>query len=196
MHAASEDRSPLVELLLASKANPDLRAPDGSTALLIAVVLGRAEIVALLREAGADAWIEGPDGRTAADAARAGGDSAVLTALALPKKGDVFRDCADCPEMVVVPEGAYTMGSPPGEMERWDDEGPAHRVTIPRPFAVGRFEVTFAQWDACRRAGVCSHTPDDEGYDLLDRERAPTTAARVTQLIEALTTGGRRERDS
>ena len=47
MHAASEDRSPLVELLLASKANPDLRAPDGSTALLIAVVLGRAEIVAL-----------------------------------------------------------------------------------------------------------------------------------------------------
>ena len=164
MHAVNEGRSPLVELLLASKANPDHRASDGSTALHVAVGLGHAEIVALLREAGADPWIEGPDGRTAAEAARAGGSAAVVAALRLPRKGEVFRDCAECPPMVVVEEGRYMMGSPRDEAGRWDDEGPRHEVRIARPFAVGRFEVTFAQWDACRRAGRCSHAPDDEGW--------------------------------
>jgi formylglycine-generating enzyme required for sulfatase activity len=62
------------------------------------------------------------------------------------KPGDVFRDCAECPEMVVVPAGSFTMGSPPGEEGRSADEGPRHRVTIARPFAVGRLEVTRGQW--------------------------------------------------
>ena len=66
MHAANEGQDPLVELLLVSKANPDVRAPDGATALFIAVSRGRAEIVALLRQAGADPSLEGPDGRTVA----------------------------------------------------------------------------------------------------------------------------------
>ena len=161
MRAVNEGRSPLVELLLASKANPDHRASDGSTALHIAVGLRHAEIVALLREAGADPWIEGPGGRTAAEAARAGGSAAVVAALRLPRKGEVFRDCAECPPMVVVEEGRYMMGSPRDEAGRWDDEGPRHEVRIARPFAIGRFEVTFAQWDARRRAGRCSHAPDD-----------------------------------
>ena len=56
------------------------------------------------------------------------------------------------------------MGSPTDEPGRWKDEGPRHRVTIGRPFAVGRYEVTFAEWDACRRAGGCSHDPGDEGW--------------------------------
>ena len=67
--------------------------------------------------------------------------------------GSVFRDCTECPEMVVVPAGPYRMGSPVDEVDRDADEGPVHRVTIGEPFAVGRHEVTFAQWDACRRAG-------------------------------------------
>ena len=41
---------------------------------------------------------------------------------------------------------------------------PRHRVTIARPFSVGVHEVTFAQWDACRRAGGCSHNPDGQGW--------------------------------
>ena len=164
MHAANEGQDPLVELLLVSKANPDVRAPDGATALFIAVSRGRAEIVALLRQAGADPSLEGPDGRTAAQVARAGGNSAIVAALGLPNKGEVFRDCAYCPEMVVVPAGSYTMGSPLDEPGRWNDEGPRHRVMIGRPFAVGRYEVTFAEWDACRRAGGCTHTPRDEGW--------------------------------
>ena len=164
MHAANEGQDPLVELLLAAPADPDAQAPDGATALFIAVSRGRAEIVALLRQAGADPWLAGPDGRTPADVARAGGSSAIVAALGLPNEGEVFRDCADCPEMVVVPEGSYTMGSPLDEPGRWNDEGPRHRVTIGRPFAVGRYEVTFAEWDACRRAGGCTHTPRDEGW--------------------------------
>ena len=78
--------------------------------------------------------------------------------------GSTFRDCAECPEMVVVPAGSYMMGSPPSETGRDADEGPVHRVTIAEPFAVGRYEVTFAEWDACHRVGGCSHRPNDQGW--------------------------------
>lgn len=60
--------------------------------------------------------------------------------------GTVFRDCADCPEMVVIRPGRYDMGSPAGEAGRFDDEGPRHAVGIRRAFAAGRFEVTRAQF--------------------------------------------------
>ena len=78
--------------------------------------------------------------------------------------GSTLRDCTQCPEMVVVPAGAYRMGSPADETDRDIDEGPVHRVTIGEPFAAGRFEVTFAQWDACHAAGGCAHRPDDQGW--------------------------------
>jgi len=91
----------------------------------------------------------------------------VLTAaheLAL-KPGDSFKECArDCPEMAVVPPGTFTMGSPPTEKGRLDNEGPQHAVTIARPFAVSKDEVTFADWDACVAAGGCDgYKPTDEG---------------------------------
>ena len=57
------------------------------------------------------------------------------------RPGDVFRDCAACPEMVVVAAGSFMMGSPASEEERFSDEGPQHRVTIGLPFAVGVYEV-------------------------------------------------------
>jgi formylglycine-generating enzyme required for sulfatase activity len=75
-----------------------------------------------------------------------------------------FRDCAICPEMVVVPAGEFLMGSPEHERGRGKDEGPQHRVEIRSPFAVGKFEVTFAQWDACVGEGGCEHKPGDEGW--------------------------------
>ena len=81
-----------------------------------------------------------------------------------PAVGSTFRDCAACPEMVVVPAGSYLMGSLADDPFRGPDEGPAHRVTIGAPFAVGVHEVTFAQWDACHRAGGCSHRADDQGW--------------------------------
>ncbi len=81
------------------------------------------------------------------------------------RPGRVFRDCPECPEMVVVPAGSFMMGSPSSEEGRDDDEGPQHRVTIPAPFAVGKYEVTFAEWDACVAAGGCNgYRPDDQGW--------------------------------
>ena len=81
------------------------------------------------------------------------------------RPGSVFRDCRDRPEMVVVPSGSFMMGSPSSEEGRDDDEGPVHRVRIPRPFAVGKHEVTFAEWDACVRGGGCGgYRPDDRGW--------------------------------
>lgn len=109
--------------------------------------------------------------------------------------GQVFRDCAACPEMVVVPAGTFIMGSPESEEGRlrvvydqegeaisWttDDaerlevgagqrlvvvEGPQRYVTIAAPFAVGVYEVTFEEWDACARGGGCGGLiPDHEGW--------------------------------
>ena len=81
------------------------------------------------------------------------------------KPGRAFRDCPECPEMVVVPAGSFMMGSAPGEESRGSDEGPVHRVTIAKPFAVGKYEVTFAEWDACVVAGGCGgHRPGDRGW--------------------------------
>jgi formylglycine-generating enzyme required for sulfatase activity len=72
-----------------------------------------------------------------------------------PGSGWSFKDCAECPEMVVVPAGSFIMGSPESEEGRDDDEGPQHEVTIPEPFAVGKFEVTWDEWGACVAAGGC-----------------------------------------
>ena len=79
--------------------------------------------------------------------------------------GTVFRDCDECPELVVVPPGSFMMGSPASEAGRSDTEGPRHEVTIGYPLAVGVYEVTFAEWDACVRAGGCAgYRPEDEGW--------------------------------
>src|SRR5690348_3728603 len=71
-------------------------------------------------------------------------------------------DCAECPEMVVIPAGEFTMGSPPSEMYRGAEA--QHRVRVPS-FAFGKYEVTFAQWDACVAGGGCGALkPDDYGW--------------------------------
>ncbi len=84
----------------------------------------------------------------------------------LRKRGwKVFRDCLECPEIVVVSAGSFMMGSPSSE-EGWSsDESPRHLVTIAKPFAVGKYEVTFAEWDACVADGGCGgYWPGDEGW--------------------------------
>ena len=72
------------------------------------------------------------------------------------KPGDSFKDCGECPEMVVIPAGEFLMGSPDNEFGRDSDEGPLHRVTFSRQFAAGKFAVTFADWDACIAKGGCN----------------------------------------
>ena len=56
--------------------------------------------------------------------------------------GDVFRDCGECPEMVALPPGSFTMGSSASEAGRRGDESPQRRVRISYWLAVGRYEVT------------------------------------------------------
>lgn len=75
-----------------------------------------------------------------------------------------FKDCDVCPSLVVMPSGSFVMGSPESEAERDEDESPRHRVNINYSFAVGKFEVTFAEWDACVAANACQHRPRDMGW--------------------------------
>jgi formylglycine-generating enzyme required for sulfatase activity/serine/threonine protein phosphatase PrpC len=77
---------------------------------------------------------------------------------AQPRFGTVFRDCADCPELVWLPQGEFIMGEPSAA------SGPRHVVKISYPLAVGRFEITFTEWDACVAAGGCRRRPDDSGW--------------------------------
>src|SRR5262245_45763768 len=76
------------------------------------------------------------------------------------KPRDSFKECAECPEVVVVPTGSFTMGSPQAEAGTSTGEGPQRQVTIARPFAAGKFEVTFAEWDACVAERGCKQQPD------------------------------------
>jgi formylglycine-generating enzyme required for sulfatase activity len=64
------------------------------------------------------------------------------------KPGESFKDCENCPEMVVLPAGSFVMGSPDGEQGRAPDESPQHVVTIAHPFAAGKFEITVDQFTA------------------------------------------------
>ena len=83
----------------------------------------------------------------------------------LEQKDNTFKDCAECPEMVVVPSGSFTMGSPDREEGRDDDEGPQHVVYIDYKLAVGVYEVTFSEWEACVNAGGCGgYVPPDMGW--------------------------------
>ena len=96
-----------------------------------------------------------------------------------PGSGESFKDCSDCPEMVIVPSGLLTMGSTQAEIDElvrqypndgYKNEGPEHRITIPKPFAVGKFAVTFSEWDACVAAGGCGgYWPGDLGWGRGDR---------------------------
>jgi len=97
--------------------------------------------------------------------------------------------------MVVVPPGSFMMGSTDGGA----DEKPVHKVTIANPFAVGKFEVTFAEWDACVAAGGCKHKPNDHGWgragmpvieaswDDISREYLPWLSRKAGKAYHLLT---------
>ena len=73
-----------------------------------------------------------------------------------------FADCAQCPQMVNIAAGEFTMGSPASELYRGAEA--QHRVKIPA-FALGQYEVTFDEWEACVADGGCGrHRPDDQGW--------------------------------
>jgi formylglycine-generating enzyme required for sulfatase activity len=86
------------------------------------------------------------------------------TASAAAQQTTLFRDCPECPEMLIVEKGSYAMGAPAADKETFGDEGPQRRVTFAKRFAIGMFEVTFDEWDACAAAKGCKHRPGDAGW--------------------------------
>jgi formylglycine-generating enzyme required for sulfatase activity/energy-coupling factor transporter ATP-binding protein EcfA2 len=85
------------------------------------------------------------------------------------KPADQFQECTQCPAMVVVPAGNFTMGSPNTDASADSDEFPQHPVAIAAPLAVSKFEVTFDNWDTCYELGGCRIRPDDYGWGRGDR---------------------------
>ncbi len=89
--------------------------------------------------------------------------------------GDEFTDCEDCPVMVAVPAGRFTMGSPKREKDRQEDEGPLRKVKIGKAFGVGKFEVTRGQYAAFvvdggyAVADKCWTDEEAEGKERSDR---------------------------
>lgn len=72
-----------------------------------------------------------------------------------------FKDCPECPQMVALPAGSFVMGDKQGD----GTERPAHSVSIARPFAIGKYEVTVGQWNECVKVGACEYTPEKAGND-------------------------------
>jgi formylglycine-generating enzyme required for sulfatase activity len=85
----------------------------------------------------------------------------------IPGAGEPFWDSwedrgrkVNGPKLVVVPAGEFDMGSPTEEGDV--DERPQHRVAIPKPFAIGIYPLTFAEWELCVAAGGIGHNPKTE----------------------------------
>jgi formylglycine-generating enzyme required for sulfatase activity len=79
-----------------------------------------------------------------------------------------FRDCDECPEMVVVPAGRFTMGAPSTDLDAEPQEKRQREVAIDKGFALGRYEVTVKQWQACAEDGACRTDPRAAATDFLD----------------------------
>ena len=109
---------------------------------------------------------DGHLGFISGDAFRDPPGAARASSAAAPTGGatDEFQDCPTCPKMVALSPGSFTMGSNDSEIS----ERPAHRATIRYRFAIGKHEVTVAQWAACASAGACTYKP--KPTEAADRE--------------------------
>lgn len=84
---------------------------------------------------------------------------ALAGAAAAPRAASRIKDCAACPELAVIPAGAFIMGARPDAAKRRPEEGPAVEVEIKRPFALARRETSVAEWSACVAAKACPPAP-------------------------------------
>ena len=119
---------------------------------------------------------------TATEDVRHGAETATEYRIALRRSarqwtaGERFRDCPDCPEMVVIPAGRFSMGCVWVEagQDCPDSEKPVRALRIGAPFALSMREVTFREWGACVSGGGCgAYVPSDSGWGRGER---PVTA--------------------
>jgi formylglycine-generating enzyme required for sulfatase activity len=73
--------------------------------------------------------------------------------------GAEIRDCQSCPALVALPAGTFTMGNNASD----PSERPVHQVTLDAPFAIGKFEITVQQWNACVTANGCPRVEQAPG---------------------------------
>ena len=91
-------------------------------------------------------------------------EAAVAERLAAEEAALAAAVAAVAPEMVMIPAGSFRMGCVSGQ-DCFSYERPVHNVRIQQAFAVSKYEVTFAQWDACVLGGGCGgYRPDDRGW--------------------------------
>ncbi len=98
-----------------------------------------------------------------------------LSAKTSSVPGTIFKDCPDCPELVVVPPGIFIMGLG----GTTPTEAPRHRVFIRKAFAIGRYEITFNNWQSCFIEGACLKIPDDHEWG---RENRPVINLTYSQI--------------
>jgi formylglycine-generating enzyme required for sulfatase activity len=103
-----------------------------------------------------------------------------------------FKECkSDCPEMIVLPEREFWMGSRVSEQDSDDNERPRQKVIMARPFAVATTAITFDDWDACANYGDCdpqiSHSDFGRGQQPVinvswnDAQRYVTWLSKMTR---------------
>ena len=95
------------------------------------------------------------------------------------KAGQVFRDCPVCPEMVAIPTGKFAMGSNTGKVR----ERPLTPISIKKFIAIGKYELTFDEWDVCYKMLGCSTKPEDRGWG---RGRRPVININYKDIKEYL----------
>ena len=185
--AVAHGHSEIIPLLMKAGADPTIKGPKGKTATEIAQVRYKDQkgtfdpaMLPLLSgqtwedfmfkfaqakgtpEAYAKYIASYPSGRHVEEALRLQAKRKRYPLLtATSPAGTTGRECDQCPEMVVVPAGRFRMGDLAGA--GFLNERPVHDVTV-SPFAAGKYEVTFAEWDACVAGGGCTHRPADKGW--------------------------------
>lgn len=80
------------------------------------------------------------------------------------RPGKSFKDCDVCPRMMVVPAGTFWQGADDSSTLSLSMEKPRRQVTINEPFAVGLYEITLAEWDACFNEKGCTSMAGDNGW--------------------------------
>ena len=89
------------------------------------------------------------------------------------------------PELVLVPPGALTLAGPDSPAGQ-GEQAKTRRVVFERPFLIGKFEITFEQWDYCHRDGGCPYRPNDKGWGRADRPVINVSWDDVAQYLDWL----------
>ena len=98
------------------------------------------------------------------------------------KEGLIFRDCGTCPELVSIAPGEFMVGPEGrGTAQQAISAVDAKKVVVDKPFAIGRYEITFDDWKHCVDAGGCKGEPTDDGWG---RGRRPVIHVSYNEISE------------